>query len=85
MRIADADIKELKEIVTMLEQKYPKEKMGFLTLTDDLQNPVSFKDRERIKEEVYPNMLPEVVVVGHKPQKSKKSETKNERTKDEVH
>lgn len=85
MRIADADIKELKEIVTMLGQKYPKEKMGFLTLTDDLQTPVSFKDRERIKEEVYPNMLPEVVVVGHKPQKSKKSETKNERTKDEVH
>ena len=76
MRIADADIKELKEIVTMLEQKYPKEKMGFLTLTDDLQTPVSFKDRERIKEEVYPNMLPEVVVVGHKPQKSKKKRNK---------
>ena len=85
MRIADADIKELKEIVTMLEQNDPKEKMGFLTLTDDLQTPVSFKDRERIKEEVYPNMLPEVVVVGHKPQKSEKSETKNEGTKDEVH
>ena len=26
-----------------------------------------------------------VVVVGHKPQKSEKSETKNEGTKDEVH
>ena len=39
----------------------------------------------KTEKELYPNMLPEVVVVGHKPQKSKKSETKNERTKDEVH
>ena len=52
MRMADADIKELKEIVTQLEKNDPNEKKGFLTLKDDLQVPVSYNDRDKIKEEV---------------------------------
>jgi hypothetical protein len=55
MRMANADIKELKGITTQLEMKDAKEKKGYLTLTDDLSKPVGFSDRSAIKnqEQVY--------------------------------
>ena len=87
MRMADADIKELKEIVTQLEKNDPKEKKGFLTLKDDLQVPVSYNDRDKIKEEVNEMKsyeLPEVVVIGHRTQKVEKNETEKGGTKHET-
>lgn len=61
----------------------PKRKKGFLTLKDDLQVPVSYNDRDKIKEEVNEMKsyeLPEVVVIGHRTQKVEKNE-KNETEK----
>ena len=87
MRMADADIKELKEMVTQLEKNDPNEKKGFLTLKDDLQVPVSYNDRDKIKEEVNEMKsyeLPEVVVIGHRTQKVEKNETKKGGTKHET-
>ena len=87
MRMADADIKELKEIVTQLEKNDPKEKKGFLTLKDNLQVPVSYNDRDKIKEEVNKMKsyeLPEVVVIGHRTQKVEKNETEKGGTKHET-
>ena len=87
MRMADADIKELKEIVTQLEKNDPKEKKGFLTLKDDLQVPVSYNNRDKIKEEVNKMKsyeLPEVVVIGHRTQKVEKNETEKGGTKHET-
>ena len=87
MRMADADIKELKEIVTQLEKNDPKEKKGILTLKDDLQVPVSYNDRDKIKEEVNEMKsyeLPEVVVIGHRTQKVEKNETEKGGTKHET-
>ena len=85
--MADADIKELKEIVTQLEKNDPKEKKGFLTLKDDLQVPVSYNNRDKIKEEVNKMKsyeLPEVVVIGHRTQKVEKNETEKGGTKHET-
>ena len=86
MRMADADIKELKEIVTQLEKNDPNERKGFLTLKDDLQVPVN-NDRDKIKEEVNEMKsyeLPEVVVIGHRTQKVEKNETEKGGTKHET-
>ena len=86
MRMADADIKELKEIVTQLEKNNPNERKGFLTLKDDLQVPVN-NDRDEIKEEVNEMKsyeLPEVVVIGHRTQKVEKNETEKGGTKYET-
>jgi len=86
MRMADADIKELKEIVTQLEKNDSNERKGFLTLKDDLQVPVN-NDRDKIKEEVNEMKsyeLPEVVVIGHRTQKVEKNETEKGGTKHET-
>ena len=87
MRMADADIKELKEMVTQLEKNEPNEKKEFLTLKDDLQVPVSYNDRDKIKEEVNEMKsyeLPEVVVIGHRTQKVEKNETEKGGAKHET-
>jgi len=64
-RMADADIKELKEITTNLELNDINEKKGYLSLTNDLSKPVSFSDRSEIKnqkEEYEGGQLKEVTV-----------------------
>ncbi|MEE3416489.1 MAG: RHS repeat-associated core domain-containing protein, partial [Prevotella sp.] len=71
IRMADDDIKELKEIVTNLENYDPKEKKGFLTVTDDLKTPVNYSQREEIKQRRNIGYtLDEVVVVGKRPEKA---------------
>ena len=63
--MADADIKELKEITTNLELNDINEKKGYLSLTNDLSKPVSFSDRSEIKnqkEEYEGGQLKEVTV-----------------------
>lgn len=87
MRMADADIKELKEMVTQLEKNDPNEKKEFLTLKDDLQVPVSYNDRDKIKEEVNEMKsyeLLEVVVIGHRTKKVEKNETEKGGAKNET-
>jgi len=66
-RMANADIKEFKEITTNLEINDAKEKKGYLTLTDDLSKPVSFSDRSVIKnqeQEYEGGQLKEVTITG---------------------
>ena len=54
---------ELRDIVDKLEQADPLEKKGFLYVTDDLAVPISFQDREMIKNSYMPDIqLPEIVV-----------------------
>jgi hypothetical protein len=64
IRINDQDIKEIKQITDFLEANDPLEQKGYLTLTDDLQTPVKYSDRDSIKDNVILNggTLQEVVV-----------------------
>ena len=74
-------------MVTQLEKNDPNEKKGFLTLKDDLQVPVSYNDRDKIKEEVNEMKsyeLPEVVAIGHRTQKVEKNETEKGGAKHET-
>ena len=56
-------------------------------MKDDLQVPVSYNDRDKIKEEVNEMKsyeLPEVIVIGYRTQKVEKNETEKGGTKHET-
>ena len=49
IRISNDDIKELKELTESLEATDPKEKKGYLTVANDLDEDIDYSDREQIK------------------------------------
>ena len=51
IRMADDDIKELKNITDELE-KDPMEKRGILIVSDDLDSPVNYSDKQKFKESI---------------------------------
>ena len=52
IRMADDDIKELKSITDELEQNDPMEKRGILVVSDDLDSPVNYSNKQQFKESV---------------------------------
>ena len=67
LRMADQDIKELKQVVDFVESSDPNESPGYLTVKDDIPAPVSFSDRDAMKFSIFRHVrLDEVVCIGQK-------------------
>ena len=63
-RIADEDIVELRQITDTLENTDPDEYKGYITIKDDLDIPVHYRDRDNIKYDWVRQggVLPELIV-----------------------
>ena len=67
LRMADQDIKELKQVVDFVESSDPNESPGYLTVKDDIPAPVSFSDRDDMKFSIFRHVrLDEVICIGQK-------------------
>ena len=67
LRMADQDIKELKQVVDFIESSDPNESPGYLTVKDDISAPVSFSDRDAMKFSIFRHVrLDEVICIGQK-------------------
>ena len=65
IRIADEDIKELKEVTDMLTALDPGDTMGRMIVDNNLKTPIFFLDRKKIKYRwTYIEQLEEAVIIG---------------------
>ena len=65
IRIADEDIKELKEVTDMLTALDPEDTMGRMIVDNSLKTPIFFIDRKNVKYRwTYMEQLDEAVIVG---------------------
>ena len=68
VRISNEDIIELRKTTDELEQNDSEERMEYMEVIDDLEEPVHYRDRDEIKNSTSLNggTLPELIVVTFK-------------------
>ncbi len=68
IRISNNDIEELRGITDMLEKNDSTERMEYMEVIDDLENPVKYQNRNEIKNDctLDGGALPEIIIVSFK-------------------